>query len=229
MQSLNLIRLNKNNMPSEITAFYKGHSLTNLNKTTIIIWNNGNDILDKTSLLDSDPIKILLKDGCNIFNYEIIRQTNKYNNLQVGRVEGKLNELLLSFEYLDPQDGVTIEILHDSTDKYPTISGTIKGIPKGFENYGTIRKYIGEMKLFNAVYGVKVIYIAYISAFIGALMMIAGIIIPIDQSKHPIVKIDEIIFNNPIFSIIMGVFYILPSLYIIWSKRTKYPKSLGSE
>jgi hypothetical protein len=32
----------------------------------------------------------------------------------------------MNFEYLDPQDGVTIEILHTDINRYPNFKGTVR-------------------------------------------------------------------------------------------------------
>jgi hypothetical protein len=48
------------------------------------------------------------------------------------------NILQIQFDFLDPGDGAVIELLHTSASRWPSAAGTIRGIPQGPVDQGTL-------------------------------------------------------------------------------------------
>lgn len=136
--SLQLIGREEDNLPDEVDVTYKGKKVDRLTKTKLILWNDGTETLDGDSVVKSDPITIIFPDNTNILSYKILKRTKVVNNFNATKDEEKQNCLILHFDYLDPKDGIVLEILHDSEKRYPRITGSIKGLKKCFSDLGRI-------------------------------------------------------------------------------------------
>ena len=134
--SLRLIGREEDNLPKDVKVTYKGNEVDRLTKTTLTIWNNGSETLDGNDVVDSDPLLISFEPNNRILSYKVIKRTKKANAFELVNFDNSPNKLGLKFEYLDPKDGVVIELLHDSEKRYPVFSGTVKGIPNGFVDQG---------------------------------------------------------------------------------------------
>ena len=66
--SLRLLGKNENNLPDEVTVLFKEKKVERLTKTTLILWNNGNEVLKGEEVVDTDPLKISFNEGDHILS-----------------------------------------------------------------------------------------------------------------------------------------------------------------
>lgn len=226
---LRLLGREEDNLPKEVTVLFKGKEVDRLSKTTLILWNHGTEILDGKDVVSSDPITITFDGDDNILSYKILKKTKKTNKIDF--VKNEQHILHMSFEYLDPGDGIILEILHDSEKRYPEITGAIKGLPKGFIDSGKVysnKQYkahsiIGQLFRFR-----KLMYITAI--LIGAAITVIGLL---PQEIRELIDSNLIkgesekpLSEQPIFFVIAGLLYMLLPSIMLWSTRKKYPKEL---
>ncbi|WP_421277569.1 hypothetical protein [Aeromonas veronii] len=229
--SLRLIGREEDNLPNDVAVTYKGNVVERLTKTTLILWNNGTETLDGSNVVEKDPLSISFESEDKILSYKVLKETKDTNAFSVHELPGCQNKLLFTFEYLDPDDGVVIELLHDSAQKYPKISGTIKGLPEGFIDQGRVleQKNInlkGPLKII--LDRPKLIFGAAIAVGLG--MVIFGIL-PNEVRGYIAELLSEsstqkTIDQQPLFFVVFGLFYAAPSAFLLWSRRKKYPKQL---
>lgn len=230
--SLRLLGKNESNLPSDVTVLFKGKEVERLCKTTLILWNNGTEVLNKEDVVDSDPLKISFNSGDNILSIKILKTTKDVNNIKVLRDELNSHLLHFKFNYLDPGDGIAIELLHDSKMRYPTISGTIKGLPNGFEDLGRFFNTHLFSNKSNSKFPFNVI--ARSPKLILWSMFIAGMVISLfgffPQKIFTIEFIEKFNFNMKKFEqyimLIVGVLYMIMPLSLLWLRRRRYPKQL---
>src|SRR5690554_688789 len=117
--SMRLLGKNEDNLPDDVTVLYKGVEVARLTKTTFIIWNNGTEVLNGEDIVKDDPLRICFDKGSNILSYKILTYTKGVNKFRASKADAHPEELLIDFLYLDPNDGVVIELLHDSEARYP--------------------------------------------------------------------------------------------------------------
>lgn len=229
--SLRLIGREEDNLPKDVTVTYKGNVVERLTKTTLVLWNNGTETLDGSNIVEKDPLSISFESEDKILSYKILKQTKDTNTFSVHECSGFQNKLLFDFEYLDPDDGVVIELLHDSAQKYPTISGTIKGLPEGFIDQGRVlgqkrNNLKGPMKII--LERPKLLFGTAIALGLG--MVVFGIL-PNEAREFIAGLLSEsstqkTIDQQPLFFIVFGLLYASLPAFVLWSRRKKYPKQL---
>lgn len=229
--SLRLIGRNENNLPKDVTVTYKGNEVDRLTKTTLTIWNNGTETLDGSDVVDSEPLLISFKENDKILSYKILKKTKDANAFSLINCEDATNKLRLEFEYLDPKDGVVIELLHDSQERYPVFSGTIKGLPSGFVDQGRVMQrkrnnFKGPLKILLDIQ--KLIFVTVI--VIGLAITLFGLL-PQEARDFivgffPESSAQKSIEQQPIFFVVFGMIYTAMPAFVFWTRRKKYPKQL---
>jgi len=123
--------------PSELKIFYGNKEVENVTQSNIIIWNAGNSTIDGERIVSDDPLRLVTSQGSEILAAAIISTTSEVNAFS-GKVRDKHpNEQILTFDFLDPNDGAFINLTHTGNRKVD-VEGTIRGIPKGVTPLGDI-------------------------------------------------------------------------------------------
>lgn len=224
------------NKPSElsnsITVSYKGHIIEELSKYRIIFWNSGKGILQWENIVDSSPLSIEFKNNVKILTAEIIKTTNLSNKFKIKIDPEFENKLLMEFDYLNENDGASIEVLIDSKYKYPEIKGDIKGVSQGIQNLGIIPRFKLDKKEFplilrfiysklqNKKYSNVIILRIFLIVWFFISLIFAIILILPPYDAEPWFFVLSIIFT--IILLIMS----LLCISVFWMSRRKYPKLL---
>lgn len=225
--SLRLLGHKEDNLPSDVSITYNGTIVQRLTKVTLIFWNNGTEMLNGEDIVKSDPLKIKFSEGSTILSYKILKITKETNSFCLSKVQDSQNEMNIEFTYLDPMDGATIEILHDAEERYPKINGTIKGLPKGFEDLGILMSnhQVKSNSPLNLFFSNQKL-ILWIAVFVGLSMTIFASLPEKFNFFNP--ELDPMP-NKRMVIIIMGAIYaILPSI-LLWYRRAKHPRKLSYE
>ncbi|MCR9366762.1 hypothetical protein [Vibrio antiquarius] len=226
--SLRLLGREEDNLPEDVTVTYKGLEVQRLTKTTLVVWNNGTEVLDGDAILQRDPLRLEFEDGTNILSYKILKSNRTTNEFTLNKCDQNENRLKVNFLYLDPNDGVTIEILHDSKARYPKFKGTIKGHPKCFEDLGGVvlfgqktTKVTGPLGLIYS--NIKLFMIIPILMGIGAVLF--GIQPEFFMGLLGEERGDSLV-GMKWEMIVVGFLYIILPTALLLTTRAKYPKSL---
>ncbi|WP_430468852.1 hypothetical protein [Vreelandella titanicae] len=232
--SLLLIGREEDSLPEEVMVTYKGRPVERLTKTTLILWNNGTEVLDGKNIVETDPLIMAFLDGDSILSYKILKQTKDANKIHVEKNNENLSQLKIMFEYLNPNDGLILEILHDSEKRYPKITGSIKGVPKGFLDLGSV--YEDKQAKIKGPLGIvlsKTRILFGVTVALGLGLMLFGLL-P-EGLRQVVVKFPsdaesvKSIAEQPLFFIVLGGVYAAMPIYFLWSRRKKYPKNLYVE
>jgi hypothetical protein len=62
------------------------------------------------------------------------------------------NEIISSFEWLDPGDGALVKVLHTG-EKGPRVDGTLRGVPRGVVDLGILAQPQRKQSMFEKVLG----------------------------------------------------------------------------
>ncbi len=189
--------------PNELEIVYKGKSVPRVTKTNIIIWNSGTKTIEGSNIITEDPLKFVFNNDAKILRIIVVKKKRNIINLDITQNDKEPNIAYFSFNFLDPKDGVVIEILHTDIDHYPKIKGTIMGIPKGFKKYGTNKLYISnKLKVFIII------------------LTILGII------SSTLVLYYDILLGRPYIIPTIQLILLLSLGIPFWQTRRKYPKEL---
>jgi hypothetical protein len=117
---------------SDIELLYKGRKLSDPRKAIYYVWNSGNCTINASEIAPADPLTI----GANniqILSVEIPLSTRDVIGAKLDLRSN--SEALLNFYFLDPGDGVVIELFYDlnlkdkTLGRVPIVRGTLKGSP----------------------------------------------------------------------------------------------------
>lgn len=111
----------------KLQIFYDDQEIKNLTISNVLFWNAGRETINRDDIVQSEPIRIHLKDSKEILDKNIAAITDSTNQFNVSLSKDRKN-LILDFEYLDKNDGAAIQIFHtgNSSDDIE-ILGKIKG------------------------------------------------------------------------------------------------------
>ena len=115
---------------SSLIISYLGKEIDCLTITRILFINKGNELIDGSDLKTTDPLRIALKTGLEVFDSKVLYPGKKANEFKIQR-HGL--DIHIEFDYLDQNQGGIIQIVHTGRAEDLAIDGTIKGI-SGFDN-----------------------------------------------------------------------------------------------
>lgn len=124
-------------LPQQIVVQYDGLSIPRLTKTLLIIWNNGENTVTGADIVVKDPLRIAVGSDGQILSTVLLKTSRAVNDFKIELIGHEApNEALITFDFLDANDGVVVEVLHTSSNRKPSVKGTMRGLPQGFGNLG---------------------------------------------------------------------------------------------
>ena len=101
---------------------YKGKNPSSLSVSKIVIWNDGNETINRADIAEADPLRIMIERGVELLDASFVGIIEPGNQFVLDP------GLLVSFNYLDKDDGATIQLVHTGTPESTIIFyGRIKG------------------------------------------------------------------------------------------------------
>jgi hypothetical protein len=223
-QSLEIIEKSKQILPKEVTITFGDKLVQRLTKTEVILWNSGRTTLREIDIVAEDPLRLEFSKDAQILQTRIIksnRDTNKFTS--IIRINSS-NIVDFNFDYLEPGDGVVVELLHTDNELYPKIQGSIRGVRKGAKYSGytlsySISRTISKYKKLRRFYTVICLFLSIDIFIMGLIMLIAS------KAKKPM-SIEFSPFESWFLTII-GILLTVFILFDLWSSRRHFPKSLA--
>ncbi len=127
IRSFNLLTNSLSTLP-KFSAIYKDTPLANLTATKILLWNSGSEILSRSDIAQSDPIRIMLPDEREILYARVVSTSVPTNRANIEIPQHGSNICILRFEYLAPKEGCLISLLHTGgPDDQLRVEGMLKG------------------------------------------------------------------------------------------------------
>jgi len=225
--SLQLIEKSKQLLPKNIEILFDGKPVTRLTKTYMTLWNSGNTTLYGNNIVAEDPLRLEFSKDAQILQAPVIKSNRDANKFISTIRANSPNIVDFNFDYLDPEDGVVVEILHTDIELHPKIQGTIRGIRKGVKYCGYIASYsisrtISGYKLLRRLFNLFYILIGAMSIIIGL-----NALIPTKAVKSLLLWPYRSQGSLGWFLIIMGTLFIALILVELWFSRRHFPKSLA--
>ncbi|MFB2878251.1 hypothetical protein [Floridanema aerugineum] len=108
---------------------YNSHKIERLTFTNLVFWKAGKDTIHNKDIAAGDPLKIRLSGNHKILDVKLVYESDKINQFNYN-IDNVQSEISFSFDYLDKDDGVIMQIVHTGKHSDFQISGTIKGAGK---------------------------------------------------------------------------------------------------
>jgi hypothetical protein len=154
-QALKLLGSTSSVLPEEVAIYFKNQKVPLLVRSHVVLWNSGTQTIRSSDIVSDDPIQIVVSHESQVLQARIIVSTRPVIKFQVRLQPCVSNSVLCEFDYLDHGDGATIEMLHTDEKEYPSILGTIRGMPRGLRDWGRspfiavpYARFVGAIGLF---------------------------------------------------------------------------------
>jgi hypothetical protein len=205
---------------SKIEAIIDGQKIDKLIKTSIYIWNKGNKVLRNNDIAEKDKLRIVWSENELVYNASIGKVNNKIVNAEILNDFDNRN-INISFDYLNPKDGMRIDILHNSFSKNFNIEGTIIGTKRSIKNLNMK----DPEKLFRVLdFLVSRNSIKYIIIPIGIVFLLLALLLP-DSLLEKFIS-DNPIRDARVFLYVMAFLYFLLVPMRLINSSMRYPKDL---
>jgi hypothetical protein len=174
-------------------------------------------------------LRLELREGSEILKTDVLKVTRAVNACRVAARESDNRIADIFFDYLDPGDGFSFEVVHSGGRRHSELVGTLRGIPSGLKNYshpkGLLLDNISRRLISRLT---PTLFI--ITALVGLGMLLIGFLYPnlalwfpdlAAQSKprDPTEPFWELV--------VMGTFYCALPAFILLASRKRYPSSLS--
>ena len=125
--------------PDGAEVRYRGTPVPRITSSTVWIWNAGKKTVRGTDIVERDPLQLCFGgEVLNVRTRAVSREAVKFAiATPTDSSEAARRTVCLDFEFLDPGDGGAIDVLHTGPDETPKFTGTVVGIPKGPQYWGS--------------------------------------------------------------------------------------------
>jgi hypothetical protein len=221
-------------LPDDVSIYYKGTVVPLLSSSEIVFWNAGTSTVRGSDIVEVDPLRITLDENTRILRILITMVTRKVNLFAVTVDPDKGSEALCSFDYLDPGDGVRIEMLHTSETRHPIMRGTIRGLPGGVSEWGQIRSPSAErIPFWGKSLRVPRLWFQYVMTYGAFLFIILTAVARAIQSYLPKLAFwlpkHEISRSDQLAGSVVAAIYLITGAFPLWTKRRRFPKALSQD
>lgn len=224
-RGLRLIGSDEAILPADVEIRFRGQPVERLTKTYIVFWNAGTATIRGSDVVADDPLRCEFSQQARVLEVSLVKNTRSANKFVAMIDANRPNCVLLSLDYLDPQDGATIEILHTDSNRYPTVKGTIRGVPKGLIDRGRIvptRINLPPPTRFNQLPPLRRVRIfALTSLALGLILVLGGVLL---HDKMPLPANALKIVRWMLIG--AGAIYIAFPVGLLWSVRRRFPAAL---
>jgi hypothetical protein len=210
-------------LPSQVKIFFDDRIVTQLTKTYLVIWNPGKALIRGSDIVAGDPPRCEFSSDSEILDVRIVKATKTTNKASATISQEKTSEAHFTFDYLDPEDGVVLELLHTAPQRFPTVTGSVRGMTRGIENWGRIRATVFTVPPpFSILYRLVKNKALVFNTFQLSLVTVAaaGLYFAI----FPVGSTDAASRAGPA---VMAALYFGLATFIFWTRRRRFPKALN--
>lgn len=163
--------LDHNNLAEGMEVTFFNKPIEKLVRTQVVIWNSGRKTIEGNKIVSSDPLRLFF-DNSEVLSCNTAFYSREINKCAVFKDEGSNDTIIFKFDFLDPQDGVVIDILHTGKETcLPKFHGNIKGMKDKIRDRGRAPFPIIE---FMTRKSKVIIYLIWIASFIVTSLLIIG-------------------------------------------------------
>ena len=123
--SYRIVQKGKEKIP-DLTLLYEKEEIEELTISNYAIWNSGNEVIEEGDIVASKPLRIYSdKESTKILDVTVLSESDETNGFAIENI--KDNSAELRFDYINPFEGVVIQVMHTGTKTGLRIEGKIKG------------------------------------------------------------------------------------------------------
>lgn len=204
---------------------FSGEIVKRVTVSRATIWNCGNTTIEGSKITKSDPIRSEVVDGGKILKVEILKISREVIDVDFSH---GASDAVVSFDFLDKNDGFVIEITHSGRRGDLNWMGTVRGMPDGFSTFNSgdpierlARRIPRKLVRFVAS------RVPIIAGILGVLMAVAGLFNAQLEAAWPSLNWPLPANPGPRWSWVgVGLLYALLPVMMLWMRRRRFPASL---
>lgn len=208
----------------DVEIRFAGTPVPLVTKSQYVVWNAGNTLARGSDVVASDALRLETSHHGRILKYAIAKQTRPANGWVLSHLEPRA--LRLEFDFLNPGDGVFIEVIHSTHGAQLELKGTLRGFAAGVENFGraswSFDNAPGPFRLnWRTIYSVGLT--------LGVLLTAYGILQPRLAAFLPEALRSDARMPAESLRILLvglGLMYIALPAAGLWSRRRRHPAGL---
>ena len=218
----NVLVHNQKSKFEKLSLFYDNTKIDNLCVSKIAIWNSGNRVLQSSDIVTENELKLYVGIYNEILETSIITETETSNKFDINMLDK--NTIKVTFDYVETNDGIVVQIIHTGIKDDVKLSCKIKGGKP-------LKQYIKDEKIFKVIKVLRMNFIEKINLFssiligmtyffMGCFMIFAGIwkkIHPEDISLRMLDATNASNNEGANVAIVCGIVILFGSLFIISS------------
>jgi len=210
-------------LPKEVSVQYRGSDIPRLTRSVVVLWNDGEKTISGADIVKEDPIRIDTGDDSSIVACTLLKAARPVLQASCQQSTQDSRTVVVSFDFLDPNDGLVVELLHTGRERYPVVRGTVRGIPQGPKNRGRVlaQKLPGARMPFmrsRRMFGVFVIAVGVLISFSGVIFNYLG-----QQESTAKAAVPKYALLSA------GALYVVLGFIILLMLRRRYPQILHCE
>lgn len=123
IENTNIIKNTKSNL-EKLEIIYAGKPINNLTISKVTFWNGSFPTINKTDIIENAPLSICASNG-KILDASILAGDDTSNRISIDLDNN--TSPLISFDYLDKNEGGIIQVVHTGNSDSINFSRKIKG------------------------------------------------------------------------------------------------------
>jgi hypothetical protein len=112
-------------LSSDVSVLFKGVSVPVIAVDLVIFWNSGKETIRNHDLVQTNQLRVMVKDDGEILDAAILVSNNKHNGIEMT-ISSDRKSAIIRFSYLDEGNGFVAQVISTSR-RAITASGSIIG------------------------------------------------------------------------------------------------------
>jgi hypothetical protein len=221
-QALRLLGSASPILPEEVEIYFKNQKVPLIARSRVVLWNSGTQTIRSADIVSDDPIRVVVSQESQVLQARVIASTRPVVKFHVRLQPCVSNSVVCEFDFLDPDDGAIIEILHTDEANYPNILGTIRGMPRGLRDWGGRVPYVEVFRMqipHNVNVGLALLIYLFLA---GPSFILLG---SRPEWLTPFWQPDFITMLR-VVGVLYGTTMIVMGIWLCWRLRHRLPKKL---
>lgn len=109
----------------KLSVHYDNEQIERLTVTRVAIWNSGNEEIEESRFVNGKSISLHCDENAKILDAKIIQETDSDNQFRIADCLD--HEIKLSMDYMNPKDGVVVQVIHTGSYKSISVDCKLKG------------------------------------------------------------------------------------------------------
>ncbi|TCB17752.1 hypothetical protein E0J18_11775 [Rhizobium leguminosarum bv. viciae] len=212
---------NQGSFKDDFEIYFRKQQVPTVTSTAFWIWNGGNKLIRSNDIADTDRLRLALPPGSKILQCQINKSSRPVNNVRYVLEDGAPEtEMVLDFDFLEPNEGFVFTLLHTAPRRTIALQGTIINSPKS-PVYSTVQSSIA---LRSARFEKKLT--ASLAGIMGTTMLLPVFFPWLNETPIWLPRIDALI-RSPWFQGIFSALCFGYGLFVLyWRRSSRLPASL---